>query len=389
MDHNATTPVDPRVVEAMLPCFSEHFGNAASRTHAYGWAAAKLVDDARERLAAALGVHPEEVVFTSGATEANNLAIKGMAWALHPRGDHLVTCATEHKAVLDPCRRLAGEGFRVTVLPVDGGGTVTAAQVAGALGDGTLLVSVMLANNETGTLQPVREIAARCRERGVLLHCDATQAVGKIGVDLADLGADLVSLSAHKIYGPKGIGALIVRRRRPRLHPLPLLDGGGHEQGVRSGTLNVPGIVGFARALELCLADLTAETARLAALRDRLRDRIVGALPGVSENGDPGARLPNTLNLSFAGLDGSALLVALREVAVSSGSACTSADPTPSHVLAAMGVPRQLAHASLRFSLGRGNTAEEVEVAGAAVVREVTRLRERSPLWRPSAPSAP
>jgi cysteine desulfurase len=382
MDHNATTPVDPRVVEAMLPCFTEHFGNAASRTHAYGWAAARLADDARERLAAALGAHPEEVVFTSGATESNNLAIKGMAWALRGRGTHLVTCATEHKAVLDPCRRLTQEGFRVSVVSVDGTGRLTPGELAEALAAETILVSVMLANNETGTLHPVAEIAGSCHERGVLLHCDATQAIGKIPVDLASLGADLVSLSAHKIYGPKGVGALVVRRQRPRLRPLPLFDGGGHEQGVRSGTLNVPGVVGLARALELCLADLDSEARRLAALRDRLRTVIVSGLADVVENGHPSARLPNTLNLSFAGVDGAALLVALREVAVSSGSACTSADPTPSHVLAAMGVPRNLAHASLRFSLGRANTGEDVETVAAGVVREVTRLRERSPLWR-------
>jgi len=382
MDHNATTPVDPRVVEAMLPCFTKHFGNAASRTHAYGWAAARLADDARERLAAALGAHPEEVVFTSGATESNNLAIKGMAWALRGRGTHLVTCATEHKAVLDPCRRLTQEGFRVSVVSVDGTGRLTPGEVAEALAAETILVSVMLANNETGTLHPVAEIAGSCHERGVLLHCDATQAIGKIPVDLASLGADLVSLSAHKIYGPKGVGALVVRRQRPRLRPLPLFDGGGHEQGVRSGTLNVPGVVGLARALELCLADLDSEARRLAALRDRLRTVIVSGLTDVVENGHPSERLPNTLNLSFAGVDGAALLVALREVAVSSGSACTSADPTPSHVLAAMGVPRNLAHASLRFSLGRANTGEDVETVAAGVVREVTRLRERSPLWR-------
>jgi cysteine desulfurase len=382
MDHNATTPVDPRVVEAMLPAFGEHFGNAASKTHPYGWAAAKLVERARESIAAGLGAHPEGVIFTSGATEANNLAIKGSAWPLRARGDHIVTVSTEHKAVLDPCERLAHEGFSVTVLPVDRQGRVTPEQVALALEPRTVLVSVMLANNEIGTLQPVDEIARLCRQRGVLVHCDATQAVGKVPVDLDALGVDLLSCSAHKLYGPKGVGALLIRQRMPRLRLAPLFDGGGHEQGMRSGTLNVPGIVGFAKALELALADLTEESAHLAALRDRLRDAITARLPGVIENGHPTERLPNTLNLSFEGVDGAALLVGLREVAVSSGSACTSAEAKPSHVLAAIGRPKALAAASVRFSLGRRNTAEEVDAVAGAVVREVARLRERSPLGK-------
>jgi cysteine desulfurase len=382
MDHNATTPVDPRVVEAMLPCFSTHFGNPASRTHSFGWAAAKLVEDARASLAAGIGATPEEIVFTSGATEANNLAIKGVVWTLAERGNHLVTVSTEHRAVLDPCQRLAAGGSTVTVLPVDRHGCVTAEQVASAITPATLLVSVMLANNEIGTLQPVAAIARSCRERGVLLHCDATQAVGKVAVDVGELGVDLLSFSAHKIYGPKGVGALYVRRRRPRLRLRPLLDGGGHEAGTRSGTLNVPGIVGFAMALEICLAGLQAEGERLADLRDRLRDGIAAHLPGVIENGHPTARLPNTLNLSFTGVDGAALLVGLREVAVSSGSACTSAEPRPSHVLAALGRPRALAAASIRFSLGRSTTEEEVDIVADAVVREVARLRADSPLWQ-------
>lgn len=388
LDHNATTPVDPRVVEAMLPCFSEHFGNPASKTHPFGWAAARLVESARERIATGLGAEPEEVIFTSGATESNNLAIKGAAAALAARGRHLVTVATEHKAVLDPCQRLQREGWTVTVLPVDEHGRVDLARFADALVPGTVLASVMLANNETGTLQPITELAAICRAHGVLLHCDATQAVGKVRVDVGALGVDLMSLSAHKIYGPKGVGALVVRRRKPRLRLAPLLDGGGHEQGMRSGTLNVPGIVGMARALEICLADLAAQAARLDALRARLRDGIVSRLEGVIENGHPTERLPNTLNLSFRGVDGGALLVGLREVAVSSGSACTSADPRPSHVLAALGRSRELANASLRFSLGRGNTAEEVDVVADAVVREVTRLRRGSPLWQPPSGGA-
>jgi len=377
MDHNATTPVDPRVVEAMLPCFTEQFGNPASRTHAFGWAAARLVDRSRQRIAAGLGATPEEVVFTSGATEANNLAIRGVAASLRSRGDHLVTCATEHRAVLDPCQRLQREGFEVTVLPVDGDGRLSPERVREALTERTILVSVMLANNEIGTLHPVGEIAAACRERGVLLHCDATQAVGKVPVAVDELGVDMLSLSAHKLYGPKGVGALYLRRRRPRLQPSPILDGGGHEQGWRSGTLNVPGIVGFARALELALADLEPEATRLAALRDRLQERITARLDGALVNGHPRERLPNTLNVSFAGVDGNALLVGLHEVALSSGSACTSADPRPSHVLAAIGRTKALAAASLRFSLGRGNSEAEVDVVADAVVREVTRLRRR------------
>jgi cysteine desulfurase len=380
MDHNATTPVDPRVVEAMLPCLTEQFGNAASRTHAYGWAAAKLAEGARELLAAGIGAHPEEIIFTSGATESNNLAIKGVALAR--RGTHIVTCATEHKAVLDPCHALSRDGFVTTVLPVDALGRLDADRLAAALTKETAVVSVMLANNETGTLQPIPGIAAACRERGVPLHCDATQAVGKLPVDIDALGVDLLSFSAHKIYGPKGVGALYVRRRKPRLTLVPLLDGGGHEQGLRSGTLNVSGAVGFSRALEIALDDMPRESARLTELRDRLDDAIRSRLEGVTLNGHPTERLPNTVNLSFAGVDGAALLVGLKEVAVASGSACTSADPRPSHVLLAMGRSKELANASIRFSLGRTNTAHDVAIVADAVVREVTRLRQDSPLWR-------
>lgn len=382
MDYNATTPVDPRVLDAMLPCFSDHFGNAASRTHPYGWAAAKLAESARARIAAAIGAHPEEIVFTSGATEANNLAIKGFAHTVRDHRGHVVTCATEHKAVLDPCAALDREGFAVTILPVDSDGRLDPQRVAEALTPRTGLASIMLANNETGTLHQVATIAALCRERGVVLHCDATQAAGKVRVDVNALDVDLLSLSAHKLYGPKGVGALYVRRRTPRLHLVPILDGGGHEQGMRSGTLNVPGIVGFACALDIALEAMPAESARLAALRDRLQDSIRSRLEAVTVNGDAEHRLPNTLNLSFAGVDGAALLVGVREAAVASGSACTSADPKPSHVLLAMGRSKALANASLRFSLGRGNTPEDVETVADAVVREVTRLRTNSPLWR-------
>jgi cysteine desulfurase len=386
MDHNATTPVDPRVVEAMLPCLTEQFGNAASRTHAFGWTAAKLAEGARELLAAGIGAHSEEIIFTSGATESNNLAIKGAARAPWRRGNHIVTCATEHKAVLDPCQALSREGVVTTILPVDAVGRLDAERLAAALTDESVLASVMLANNETGTLQPIPEIAAACRARGVLLHCDATQAVGKIPVDVNALGVDLLSFSAHKIYGPKGVGALYVRRRKPRLALLPLLDGGGHEQGLRSGTLNVPGIVGFGRALQIALEEMPRESARLTDLRDRLDGAIRSRLEGVTLNGHPTERLPNTVNLSFAGVDGAALLVGLKEVAVASGSACTSADPRPSHVLLAMGRSKEFANASIRFSLGRTNTARDVEIAADAVVREVTRLRHDSPLWRGRRP---
>ncbi len=382
MDHNATTPVDPRVVEAMLPCLTVQFGNAASRTHAYGWAAAKLVEDARAAIASGIGAQPEEIVFTSGATESNNLAIKGLAAALAGRRRRVVTCATEHKAVLDPCAALARAGLEVAVLPVDGDGRLDLGRADEALTPGTALASIMLANNETGTLHDVAAIAALCRARGVVLHCDATQAVGKVPVDVRALDVDMLSLSAHKIYAPKGTGALYVRRARPRLHLVPILDGGGHEQGMRSGTLNVPGIVALARALEIARAEMVDESARVGALRDRLEEAVTSRLEAATVNGDRAHRLPNTLNVSFAGVDGAALLVGLREVAVASGSACTSADPRPSHVLIAMGRSKELANASIRFSLGRSNTADEVDAVADVVVREVERLRAGSPLWR-------
>ncbi|MEP0772894.1 MAG: cysteine desulfurase [Acidobacteriota bacterium] len=375
MDYNATTPVDPRVVEAMRPAFEEHFGNPASRTHPYGWAAARLVEKARASLASLLGGNPDEFIFTSGATEANNLAIKGAVWARTARSCHVITCTTEHKAVLDPCRRLARDGgVELTVLPVDRLGRVDPQRLAEALRPDTGLVSLMLANNETGTLHPLPEVARICRQRGVLLHTDATQAVGKIPVNVHELGVDLLSLSAHKFYGPKGIGALWRRRGVPLV---PLLDGGGHEQGLRSGTLAVPLILGLQRALELCCADLDSEGSRLAALRDELRRLLLDDLPGVEENGDPQHRLPNTLNLTFRGVEGNALLASLPALAISSGSACTSADPAPSHVLLAMGRTAREAQASLRFSLGRPTTAAEVEKAAELVRAALARLRRR------------
>lgn len=375
LDYNATTPVDPRVVEAMRPALEVHFGNPASRTHPFGWAAARLVETARETLARHLGGAADEFIFTSGATEANNLAIKGVAWARKGRQCHLITCATEHKAVLDPCRRLARDGgVELTVLPVDRLGRLDPQQVEAALRPDTALVSLMLANNETGTLHAIAEVAAVCRQRGVLVHTDATQAVGKIPVNVAHLGIDLLSLSAHKFYGPKGIGALW-RRRGVSL--APLFDGGGHEQGLRSGTLAVPLIVGLRRALEVCCLDLDAERARIAALRDALRRLTVDSLTGVEENGDCEHRLPNTLNLTFRGVEGNALLASLAGLALSSGSACTSADPSPSHVLLAMGRSARDAQASLRFSLGRPTTLAEVETAAQQVAAALARLGRR------------
>jgi cysteine desulfurase len=381
LDNNSTTRCDPRVLEAMLPYFTDLYGNAASRHHAYGWRAKEAVDAAREQVAALIGAGPREIIFTSGATESDNLAIKGVAGMYRGRGDHVVTAATEHKAVLDPCRRLEREGFRVTVLPVDRFGRVTAEQVAEALTEKTILVSVMAANNEVGTLQPVREIGRLCKERGVLFHTDAVQAAGKVPLDVDDVGADLLSLSAHKMYGPKGVGALYVRSASPRVRLAPLFDGGGHERGMRSGTLPVPLVVGFGRACEIAGAEMPAEAERLLRLREGLRQGICEGLDEVSLNGHPTERLPGNLNLSFAYVDGNALLMNLRGVAVSSGSACTSADPEPSYVLRAMGVEDELAHSSIRFGLGRFNTEEEVDQVITEVIRVVTHLRAQSPLY--------
>jgi len=381
MDNNSTTRCDPRVVEAMLPFFTEQYGNAASRHHAFGWQAKEAVDAAREQVATLIGASSREIVFTSGATESDNLAIKGVAGLYRNRGDHIVTVATEHKAVLDPCRRLEREGFRVTVLPVDRFGQVTGEQVAEVLTEKTILVSVMAANNEVGTLQPVRDIGRLCKERGVLFHTDAVQMAGKLPLDVENLGADLVSLSAHKMYGPKGVGALYVRASDPRVRLAPLFDGGGHERGLRSGTLPVPLIVGFGRACELAQAEMLAEAERLRSLRERLRQGIDDGLTDVFLNGHPTERLPGNLNLSFAFVDGNALLMNLRDVAVSSGSACTSADPEPSYVLRALGVDDELAHSSIRFGLGRFNTPEEIDWVRADVIRVVTHLRQQSPVY--------
>ncbi|MFN7989607.1 MAG: aminotransferase class V-fold PLP-dependent enzyme [Thermoanaerobaculia bacterium] len=373
LDHQATTPLDPRVLEAMLPWLTGDFGNAASRQHAYGWAAESAVTAAREEIAAALGAEPREIVFTSGATESDNLAILGAARAARAKGNHVVTSAVEHRAVLDPCRALEAEGFEVTVLAPDGAGRVSADAVAGALTERTVLVSLMAANNEVGTLNPVAEIGALCAERGVPFHTDAAQAFGKVPFDVRP-GVALASLSAHKLHGPKGIGALFVRAR-PRVALAPIVHGGGHERGLRSGTLNVPGIVGFGVAARLARRESEVEGQRLAALRDRLDGAIRGALDGVTLNGHPVDRLPGNLSLSFAGVDGDRLIASLRDLAVSSGSACTTALAEPSHVLRVLGVPEALAKATIRFGLGRFTTQSEVDFAAETVVAAVRRLR--------------
>ncbi len=375
MDHNATTPVAPEVFEAMRPFFVEQFGNAASRTHPFGWAAASAVEAARAQVAGLIGAKPEEIVFTSGATEADNLALKGVAAAYRPQGTHLVTCKIEHHAVLDSCKRLGKEGLQVTYLPVDKDGLVDPGDVAKAITPKTILVSIMQANNEIGTIQPLAEIGRICRERGVLLHSDAVQAVGKIRCHVDELYVDLLSITAHKMYGPKGVGALYVRTGKPRVKLVAQMDGGGHERGRRSGTLNVPGIVGLGKACELSGQVMAAEAECLTALRERLREGIVSRIPGVHLNGHAAKRLPGNLNLSFEGVEGESLLMSLKDIAVSSGSACTSDSLEPSYVLRALGLPNGLAHTSIRFGLGRGTTPEEVDYVVSRLAEEVARLR--------------
>lgn len=371
LDHQATTPVDPRVLEAMLPYFREDFGNASSTTHAFGWRAEAAVEDARERIAVQLGASPAEIVFTSGATESNNLAIQGVLGARSPASCSVVTLATEHPSVLEACRAQVASGHRVLQLPVDADGLVSPEEVAGAIEERTALVSIAAANSEIGVLQPIAEIARCCRERGVLFHSDGAQAVGKIPLRLAESEIDLLSFSAHKIYGPKGVGVLYLRKRRPRIALRPLFAGGGQQRGVRPGSLAVPLIVGLARALDLCIEEQVEEAKRLCELRELLRERIEGGLPGVILNGHPTRRLPGNLNLSFAGVDGERLLLAVGDLALSSGSACSSSSGEPSHVLLALGRDRKLARASLRFGLGRGTTREEIEQAAARVIRAV------------------
>jgi cysteine desulfurase len=388
LDNHATTRVDPRVLEAMLPYFTTIYGNAASVSHRFGWEAGEAVDQAREKVAALIGAEPKEIVFTSGATESNNLAIKGVLPAVKKRGNHLVTSAVEHKAVLDPMRRLNREGWDLTVVPCDDTGLVSADNVASAITDRTVLVSIIAANNEIGTLNPIREIGRLCHERGILFHTDATQAVGKVPLHVRDDFVDLLSLSAHKMYGPKGIGALYVRRRDPQVRLLPLFDGGGHERGFRSGTIPVPLVVGLGWAAELAGRERQPEAARLSALRDRLYKGIADRVEAIRLNGHPNLRLPGNLNLSFAYVDGEALMMAMGDVAVSSGSACTSAEPEPSHVLRALGLDEDMARASLRFGLGRFTTQEEIDYAVEKVAEAVQRLRIHSAAWSPSRAGA-
>lgn len=383
MDNHATTAVDSRVLEAMLPYFSDKFGNAASRSHTFGWESEAAVDMAREQIAKLIHASsPREIVFTSGATESDNLAIKGIAESYRDKGNHIITCVTEHKAVLDTCKSLEKQGCQVTYLPVDRDGLVNIKRLHGAITDKTILISIMAANNEIGTIEPTKEIGQLAHAKGVLFHTDATQAVGKIPLNVEEMGIDLLSLTAHKIYGPKGVGALYVRAAKPRVRLKAMIDGGGHERGMRSGTLNVPGIVGLGKACEIAQKEMTAEAERLTSLRERLKKKIVDQLEEVYINGHLTERLPGNMNMSFAYVEGESLLMALKEIAVSTGSACTSASLEPSHVLRAIGVEEELAHTSIRFGLGRFNTEEEVDYTVGRVVEEVRRLRELSPLYK-------
>jgi cysteine desulfurase len=377
LDYNATTPCDPRVVEAMLPYFTERFGNAASRTHAFGWQAEEAVENAREQVAALIGAGPKEIVLTSGATEAVNLAIKGVSDRYASRGNHIITVATEHKAVIDTCKHLEKSGAEVSWLPVDSEGLIDLSELEAAIRPTTILICVMFANNELGVLQPIREIGEIAKRKGVAFFSDATQAVGKLPVDVQADGIDLLALSAHKIYGPKGVGALYVRRRDPRISLVAQMDGGGHERGMRSGTLNVPGIVGLGKACTLCGKEMEADRLRIEPMRDRLEAGLM-RLDGARVNGSRNHRLPATTNMSFAGIDGEALLAALaKDVALSSGSACTSASPEPSYVLKALGLDDELAYASLRIGLGRFTTDEEIDFTIERVSETVQRLQRQ------------
>ncbi|MDO8795643.1 MAG: IscS subfamily cysteine desulfurase [Vicinamibacterales bacterium] len=381
MDYHATTPVDPRVVAAMLPYFTEHFGNAASRNHPFGWKAEEAVDKARKQVADLMGASAREIIFTSGATESNNLAIKGVAEMYREKGNHIITCVTEHKAVIDTCKKLEKQGCRVTYLPVQKDGRISLDDLRAAITDKTILISIMTANNEIGVLQPIAEIGAIAKEKGVLFHTDAVQAVGKVPFDVNALKVDLVSVSAHKMYGPKGVGALYVRRRNPRVLLAEQTSGGGHERGMRSGTLNVPGIVGLGAAAAICQAEMAADTERIRTMRDRLNAALHGNLDEIYINGSVEHRLPNNLNISFAYVEGESLLMGINDVAVSSGSACTSASLEPSYVLKALGAGDDLAHSSIRFGLGRWTTDEEVDYVIDKLTSVVRRLREMSPLY--------
>src|SRR4030088_3068531 len=381
MDYHATTPVDPRVVEAMIPYFTEHFGNAASRNHPFGWEAEEAVEKARKQVADLIGANAKEIVFTSGATESDNLAIKGGAEMYREKGNHIITAVTEHKAVIDTCKRLEKEGFRVTYVAVPKDGRINLDELRAAITDKTILITIMTANNEIGVIQPIAEIGAIAKAKGVLVHTDAVQAVGKVPFNVNDLKVDMASISAHKMYGPKGVGALYVRRRNPRVLLAPLIDGSGHERGMRSGTLNVPGIVGFGKAAELCSLEMAADTARLLALRARLNAKLHKQLDELYINGSMEHRLPHNLNISFAYVEGESLLMGINDVAVSSGSACTSASLEPSCVLTALRGGGELAHSSIRFGLGRWTKEEEVDYVADKLINVVTRLREMSPLY--------
>jgi cysteine desulfurase len=381
MDYHATTPVDPRVVEAMLPYFTQTFGNAASRNHPFGWEAEEAVEKARKQVADLLSANAKEIIFTSGATESNNLAIKGVAEMYREKGNHIITCVTEHKAVIDTCKKLEKQGYRVTYLPVQKDGRINLDELRGAITDKTILITIMTANNEIGVVQPIAEIGAIAKEKGILFHTDAVQAVGKMPFNVTEMKADLVSLSAHKMYGPKGVGALYVRRRNPRVLLSEQISGGGHERGMRSGTLNVPGIVGLGKAAELCKAEMATEAERLRQLRDYLNAGLHKNLDELYINGSVEHRLPHNLNISFAYVEGESLLMGINDVAVSSGSACTSASLEPSYVLKALGAGDDLAHSSIRFGLGRWTTKEEVDYVIDKLTNVVQRLREMSPLY--------
>jgi cysteine desulfurase len=379
MDNHATTPMDPRILEEMLPYFKEKFGNAASRNHPFGWVAEEAVETARERIAKLVGAKPKEIIFTSGATESDNLAIKGVAESYKHKGNHVITAVTEHRAVLDSCKRLEAHGFRLTYLRVQQDGLIDVDDLERAIDDHTVLVTIMAASNEIGVLQPIGQIGKLCHERGVIFHTDAAQAIAKMPVDVNKQNIDLMSLSAHKIYGPKGIGALYVRGENPEVQLLPTIDGGGHERGMRSGTLNVPGIVGLGKACAIASEEMLKESCRMAGLRNRLRDKILGRLDECYINGSMEQRLPGNLNMSFAGVEGESLLMGLADaVAVSSGSACTSATPQPSYVLKALGMDDDLAHSVIRFGIGRFNTEAEVDYVADRVVATVQQLREVS-----------
>ena len=381
MDYHATTPVDPRVLETMMPYFTQDFGNSASRNHAFGWVAEEAVDKARKQVADLLGANPKEIIFTSGATESNNLAIKGIAEMYREKGNHVITCVIEHKAVIDACKKLEKQGARVTYLPVQKDGRIDLDDLRAAITDKTILITIMTANNEIGVLQPVAEIGAIAKEKGILFHTDAVQAAGKVPFDVNQVKADLVSISAHKMYGPKGVGALYVRRRNPRVLLAEQISGGGHERGMRSGTLNVPGIVGLGKASAICQAEMAADAARLIALRERLNEKFHQNLDEIYINGSMEHRLPHNLNISFAYVEGESLLMGINDVAVSSGSACTSASLEPSYVLKALGAGDDLAHSSIRFGLGRWTTEEEVDYVVDKLTNVVQRLREMSPLY--------